>query len=215
VTPQAALLTDILLVDRCRDGDSDATRALFRQYKKRMHATLYRILGNSADVDDLMQDAFIQVFKSLSSYRGEAKLSTWIDRITVRVAYRHIRNRKKHPTPTGTMDDFEGQQSGARAQAASRQGIRRLYEAMATLPVASRVAFALHEIDGRSIAEVADIVGSAKSATKLRVWRARRAIFKIAARDPVLSEFIGDDTDGLFFYWMHKFGNIQFAGQPY
>lgn len=194
VTPQAALLTDILLVDRCKDGDTAATRALFRQYKKRMHATLYRILGNTADVEDLMQESFIQVFKSLPSFRGEAKLSTWIDRITVRVAFHHIRRKKKQPLPVGGMDDFEMHRSGASEEVASREGVRRLYKALATLPAASRIAFVLHEIDGRSVSEVAEIVGSAKSATKVRIWRARRALLKIACEDPVLSEFLGDDV---------------------
>lgn len=192
----AALVTDILLVDRCKDGDDAATRELFRLYQKRVHATLYRILGNSSEMDDLVQESFIQVFRGLHNFRGEARLATWIDRITVRVAYRHISRSKKVPFPTTEFDHMKSSDPTASDIAASKQGVSHLYRALAQLPPASRIAFALHEIDGKSIAEVATIVGAAKSATKLRVWRARRALMKIASTDPVLTQFIGDSIKG-------------------
>ena len=139
-----------------------------------------------------MQESFIRVFRSLHTYRGEARLSTWIDRITVRVAYQHMGKSKKIPTPTEQVDHLQATSASPHLQADSRAGVRQLYVALAQLPAASRIAFALHEIDGRSVAEVAEIVGAAKSATKLRIWRARRALFKIAGRDPVLAAFLSD-----------------------
>lgn len=187
----AALVTDILLVDRCKDGDDAATRELFRLYQKRVHSTLYRILGSSSEMDDLIQDSFIQVFRGLHNFRGEARLATWIDRITVRVAYRHISRSKKVPVPTTDFEHLQSSGPTPSALAASKQGVDHLYRALAQLPAASRIAFALHEIDGKSIAEVASIVGAAKSATKLRVWRARRTLMKIASGDPVLAQFLG------------------------
>jgi RNA polymerase sigma-70 factor (ECF subfamily) len=196
VATSAALITDILLVDRCKDGDDAATRELFRLYQKRVHATLYRILGNRSEMDDLMQEAFIQVFRGLHNFRGEAKLATWIDRITVRVAYRYISRRKKTPIPIEDYDYLQSSEPAPSALAASRQGVDHLYRALAQLPTSSRIAFALYEIDGKSVAEVATIVGAAKSATKLRIWRARRALMKIASSDPVLAEFLEDTTMG-------------------
>ena len=182
-----------MLVDRCTDGDCTATRALFRQYHTKVHATLYRILGSNRDLDDLIQESFIQVFKSLSGYRGEAKLSTWIDRITVRVAYRYIRGRQRQPLAFGDMHELQMPAAESGSQVASREGVRRLYAAMSKLPTALRIAFALHQIDGRTISEVATLVGASHAATKLRVWRGRRAIFKLAAQDPVLREFLMDE----------------------
>lgn len=192
----AALIADILLVDRCKDGDDAATRDLFRLYQKRVHATLYRILGSASEMDDLMQETFIQVFRGLQNFRGEAKLSTWIDRITVRVAYRHISRSKKVPMPIEDFDHVQSTGPTPSALAASKRGVDHLYRALAQLPASSRIAFALHEIDGKSVAEVAVIVGAAKSATKLRIWRARRALLKLAAADPVLAEFLEDVTMG-------------------
>lgn len=193
---QAALVTDILLVDRCKDGDDAATRELFRLYQKRVHATLYRILGNRSEMDDLMQETFIQVFRGLHNFRAEARLSTWIDRITVRVAYRYIGRSKKTPTPIEDFDHLQSTEPAPSTLAASRAAVDRLYDALAQLPASSRIAFALYEIDGKSVAEVASIVGAAKSATKLRIWRARRALMKIASSDPVLAEFLDGTTMG-------------------
>jgi DNA-directed RNA polymerase specialized sigma24 family protein len=70
--------------------------------------------------------------------------------------------------------------------------VRRFYAALAQLGAASRVAFALHEVDGRPVAEVARIVDASVTTTKLRIWRARRALMKKAENDPVLAEFLGE-----------------------
>ena len=83
------------------------------------------------------------------------------------------------------MDCRKAAWSRSRRRQAHRQAISRLS------PTA-RIAFALHELDGRSVAQVADCVGASVTATKLRIWRARRALFKEAANDPVLSEFLAD-----------------------
>lgn len=184
-------MTDLVLVDRCKDGEQAATRELFRQYQGRVHGTLYRILGANRDIDDLMQDSFIQIFRSLHNFRGESKLSTWIDRITVRVAYRYIGKKPKELVPVAELE-LDALAPAPSQQVFSREGVRRLYRALAELPPAARIAFALHEIDGRSVAEVAEIVGAAKSTTKLRIWRARRSLFKLAAKDPFLAELLSD-----------------------
>jgi RNA polymerase sigma-70 factor (ECF subfamily) len=139
-------------------------------------------------MDDLLQETFIEVFRSLPSFRGESRLSTWIDRIAVRVAYRYIKRQKKTPVPMEIAETATDISVGEQAYA--RQGVRHLYAALQSLPAAGRLAFALFEIDGRSLAEVADITNTSVTATKLRVWRARKQLLKLAAADPVLSDFL-------------------------
>src|SRR5204862_1051612 len=78
---------------------------------------------------------------------------------------------------------------GARRQLA-RDGVLRLYAVLDELSPAARLAFTLHEIDGRSLADTAELVGSSVTATKLRVWRARKRIEAVAAQDPILAEFL-------------------------
>ncbi len=188
-----AYVEDVLLVDRCLSGEPAATRELFRKHRTRVHASLYRVLGTNRDMDDLLQDAFLQVFQSLRGWRAEASLATWIDRVAVRVAYRYLstRGRRVHTEPMSSDDDAPGFEigPGARRQLA-RDGVRRLYATLDELSAEARLAFTLHEIDGRPIAEVAKLVGASVTATKLRVWRARKRIESAARIDPILREFV-------------------------
>ncbi|MEJ7603428.1 MAG: RNA polymerase sigma factor [Kofleriaceae bacterium] len=188
----AAYVEDVLLVDRCLTGEPAATRELFRRHRARVHASLFRVLGTNRDMDDLLQDAFLQVFQSLRGWRAEASLSTWIDRVAVRVAYRYLSQRgRRIQTEVLETDEVApaAHESGSRRQLA-RDGVKRLYAVLDQLSPAARLAFTLHEIDGRTITETAKLVGSSVTATKLRVWRARNRVEAAAAGDPVLSEFL-------------------------
>jgi RNA polymerase sigma-70 factor (ECF subfamily) len=195
VTVAAAYVEDVLLVDRCLTGEPAATRELFRRHRGRVHASLVRVLGSNRDMDDLLQEAFLQVFQSLRGWRAEASLATWIDRVAVRAAYRYLsqRARKIVTDPIADEDALPGgEPTGSRRQLA-RDGVRRLYAVLDELGAAARLAFTLHEIDGRPLAEVAELVGSSVTATKLRVWRARKKIDAAAAADPVLCEFLAKE----------------------
>jgi RNA polymerase sigma-70 factor, ECF subfamily len=193
VTVALAYVEDVLLVDRCLTGEPAATRELFRRHRMRVQACLYRVLGSNRDMDDLLQEAFIQVFRSLHNWRAEASLATWIDRVSVRVAYRYLSQRGRRIV-TEVLEGDEGgpdvEGPGAQRQLA-RDGVKRLYEVLDELGAASRLAFTLHEIDGRSVAETAQLVGSSVTATKLRIWRARKRVEQAATEDPILREFIG------------------------
>lgn len=183
-------LADLVLVDRCLEGEQAAARELFRVHQGRVQASLYRVLGSNRDMDDLLQETFIQVFKSLPRFRGESRLATWIDRIAVRVAYKYIA-RKKNQRLTLTVDeDMPVQTVEPTDRMVAREGVRRLYRALDQLSPAARIAFSLHAIDGRSVAEVADCIGASVTATKLRIWRARRALYKHAASDAILAQFL-------------------------
>src|ERR1051325_10061193 len=86
---------DVLLVDRCLTGEPAATRELFRRHRNRVHAWLFRVLESTQDMDDLLQEAFLQVSQSRRGWRAEASLATWIDRVAVRCAYRHLSQRQR------------------------------------------------------------------------------------------------------------------------
>ena len=186
----AAYVEDVLLVDRCLTGEPAASRELFRRHRNRVHASLFRVLGGNRDMDDLLQEAFLQVFQSLRGWRAEASLATWIDRVAVRVAYRYLSQRGRRVPTEPIHDEVSATDPhGARHQLA-RDGVKRLYAVLDELSPAARLAFTLHEIDGRTIAETARLVGSSVTATKLRVWRTRKRIEQAAVADPVLSEFL-------------------------
>jgi len=180
------------LVAACLKGDVAAQRALFRREYPRVNATIYRILGPTREVDDLVQETFIAAFRGLAKFRGDSRLSTWIDRIAVRVAFDHVRTRSRVPVPLGLAPGGDDVMGGSipDAQAHARDGLRRLYAELARLTPEARTAFALYAIDGRSIADVAKLVGTSIVTAKLRIWRARRELMKRAAEDPVLKELL-------------------------
>jgi RNA polymerase sigma-70 factor (ECF subfamily) len=183
---------DAELVAACVAGDALAQRALFRREYPRVNATVFRLVGSARDADDLVQETFIAVFRGLARFRGDSKLSTWIDRIAVRVVFHHIRSRGKTPISLDLIGDLEGASGTTDAQAHARDGLRRLYAALAELSAESRTAFALYAIDGRSIAEVAKLTQTSFVAAKCRIWRARRELVKKAKQDPVLAELVKD-----------------------
>ena len=157
---------------------------------------LGRICGSIAldRGEDALQETFIAVFRGLARFRGDAKLSTWIDRIAIRVVFHHLRANKRKPTlPIDVIGDVEGTGGTIEEQAHARDGLRRLYEALAELSPESRAAFALFAIDGRSITEVAQLTQTSFVAAKCRIWRARREIMKKAKVDPVLAELVKED----------------------
>jgi RNA polymerase sigma-70 factor (ECF subfamily) len=190
LVPRTEPADDGELVAACIGGDRQAQRTLFRREYARVHATVFRILGSSRDVDDLVQETFIAAFRALPAFRGDARLSTWIDRIAVRGVFHHLRTKKATSAiPLDTLGDLD---SGGRVddQAYARDGLRRLYAALAKLTPEARTAYALYAIDGRTIKEVAEITGSTRITAKTRIWRARREVEKRAAADPVLAELL-------------------------
>jgi len=180
------------LVRACATGDRAAQTRLFRAEVQRVHALLHRVLGTSAAIEDLVQESFIRVFRSLPGFRGEAQLSTWIGRIALRVAFEHLRTVRPAPVLLKAVPDVPSDDPDAERQLAAREGLRRLYRILDRLDAKLRIAFTLHVIDGRSQHEVASLMSATLVATKTRVWRARREVDKRARLDPLLAAFVTD-----------------------
>lgn len=189
--PQHTLgaLDDHDLVERCVAGDRAAQRHLFDREKRRVFATLCRILGPNQQLEDLLQEVFLSVFRSIGTFRGEASLSTWIDRCAVRAALGHMRSRRRVSLEL-VVEQVPSDDPGAERRALGREATRRLYAVLEGLDPAQRLAFTLHAVDGRRLPEVAELTGASLVATKARVWRARRYLEKRASVDPVLSDYV-------------------------
>jgi RNA polymerase sigma-70 factor (ECF subfamily) len=183
---------DLVLAARCVSGERAAQRALFDRERRRVHAALYRILGSNAPMDDLVQEAFLEIFRSLRGYRGEASLGTWIDRCTVRVAYAHLTRKRPKVTQLELLPEIPSHDASAEQRVLAREAARRLYAELDRIEPVPRLAFTLHAIDGRSLAEVATLMDATLAATKVRVWRARQALEKRARKDPLLASFLDE-----------------------
>ncbi len=155
-----------------------------------MHHVLFRVLGSNREIEDVVQDAFVQIFRSLPSYRGESSLARWCCTIAMRAAYAVIDKRRRTPWGAEDAADLHDDGPGLAERLATRRAAARLYQALEKIDDKHRVAFALAVLDERPLQEVAELTESSVSAVKTRVFRARRELLRRAAKDPVLSSYL-------------------------
>jgi RNA polymerase sigma-70 factor, ECF subfamily len=182
---------DRRLAGRCARGERLAQEQLFEDQCERVHVVLFRILGSNRDMEDLVQEAFVALFRSLASYRGEASLATWTDRIAARTAFRYLSRRRDQVVHLELVEAQEtAVAEGPDRDTDARALGRRLYGVLERLDPKYRIAFALHVIDERPISEVAEILEISAVAAKTRIWRARRQIQRRLRTDPMLRELL-------------------------
>ncbi len=187
---------DLALAQRAASGERAAQRQVFLEQRAHVHRALYRILGSNRDLEDLLQDSFVEIFRALPSFRGNSTLGRWCQTIAVRVAYLTISRRRPPTVDLALVDDQLANDVDVRRTVQMREAARRLYAALDRIEPKQRIAFALAVIDGKSLSEVAELTGSTAFATKTRVWRARRELMRRAAKDAVLSGYLHELEGG-------------------
>lgn len=165
--------SDLSIVRRALNGDGDAFGSLFHLHKHRVYAVILRMTKNTAEADDLTQDVFIQVFRKLSTFRGESALSTWLHRIAVTTALMHFRRQAPRQVSFDDPHDQDGvpitKRELGRHDDRLRYSLDRiaLSRALETLPHGYRTIFELHEIKGYGHREIAGLlhcsIGNSKS----------------------------------------------------
>jgi RNA polymerase sigma-70 factor (ECF subfamily) len=179
------------LVDRARRRDPAATQELFLMHVETLHRLVRRLIGPRGDVDDLVQSAFFEAFRSLPSFRGDAAFSTWLTRIALRVTMNAIGRRP----PTVSLAELTAAAADPRSpgpdperSAAAREGLAHVDALLGRMSAKRRAAFVLHVLEGHSVEEVAEILGASASAVRVRVHDARREIERGVQED---SRFVG------------------------
>jgi RNA polymerase sigma-70 factor, ECF subfamily len=187
---------DLELARRAGTGDRVAQRELFLEQRVNVHRALYRILGSNRDLEDLLQDAFIEIFRALPSFRGDSTLGRWCQTIAVRIAYLTISRRRPPTVELSLVEDVVAGGADVRRHTQVREATRRLYSALERIEAKQRIAFALAVIDGKSLAEVAELTDSTLFAVKTRVWRARRELMRRVGKDAVLTAYVEELQGG-------------------
>lgn len=181
------------VVARSRAGDVDAFRALYRTHRPQVARLVQRILGPDSEVEDVIQEAFVQVYRSLPSFQGTSMLSTWIHRVAVNVALQHIRRRKRQRSgPVTVMSEPPEPSTGEPAMEEDLQMRRRmtkLYAALEALSEKKRAVFVLHELEGLSAEEIAKVMKAPLITVRTRLFYARRALYAALSRDPDFGEW--------------------------
>ncbi|MDX2089379.1 MAG: RNA polymerase sigma factor [Kofleriaceae bacterium] len=179
VDPAPATISSERL-DACRRGDRGALDEVFRAHAAAIERLLSRVVGPRADVEDLLQETFAAAIEAFPRFRGEASVKTWLHRIALNVAHKHLRHpRHRRDVPLEDVHEAEAPMVAAQWGLAAR-----LYVHLDTLDARKRIAFVLHVVGELPIAEIAALTGASKAATKSRIFWARRALLKRLERDP-------------------------------
>jgi RNA polymerase sigma-70 factor, ECF subfamily len=176
------------VLERAKAGDREAFRELFRRHRADVARLAYRMIGNQADLEDIVQDVFLQVHRSLSDFRGQSKFTTWLHRVTVNVVLMNRRAAKSRPVFAAEALVDEDLEGGHRPdeEASRNQRVAAFRRVLERLPEKKRTVFVLHEIEGLSPAEISEIVDAPVLTVRTRLFYARRELCELMQAEPTL-----------------------------
>lgn len=173
--------SDLDLVRHAQEGDPDAFAYLFNAHKSRLYSVCLRMTNNTAEAEDLTQDAFMQIFRKLGTFRGDSALSTWLYRIAVNTVLMHF--RKKALRQVSLDEPFNQDAKQVRREYGSKDGrltgsVDRiaLTRAIRELPEGYRTIFLLHEVEGYEHQEIAELLDCSVGNSKSQLHKAKLRI---------------------------------------
>jgi RNA polymerase sigma-70 factor (ECF subfamily) len=176
---QGAKLTEAEAIERAKQGDGEAFQFLYNLHKRRVYSLCLRMTGNTASAEDLTQEAFLQLFRKIGTFRGESAFSTWLHRMSVNVVLMQLRKKSLPVVPIdetmegedeGTVRKEPGAPDGRLAGAIDRLQLQR---AVDELPPGYRTIFVLHDVEGYEHNEIAGMVGCSIGNSKSQLHKAR------------------------------------------
>ena len=167
------------LIEKARHGDAEAFQALYDKHKRRVYSLCLRMTANTAEAEDLTQEAFLQLYRKIGTFRGESAFSTWLHRLSVNVVLMHLRKKSLpvvslEETTQAGEDDTPKKDFGAEDLALAGSIDRlQLQKAVDDLPPGYRTIFVLHDVEGYEHNEIATIVGCSIGNSKSQLHKAR------------------------------------------
>ncbi len=165
-------------IARAQQGDAEAFEALYHLHKRRVYSLCLRMTANTAAAEDLTQEAFLQLFRKIGTFRGESAFSTWLHRMAVNVVLMQLRKKGLPVVPL--EDTFENEEEAARKEPGADDvrligSIDRLQlkRAIEDLPHGYRTIFLLHDVEGYEHNEIATMVGCSIGNSKSQLHKAR------------------------------------------
>lgn len=179
--------TDTELIERIGKGDNEALELLVSRYEGLVYNLAYRMLGNRDDAEDVLQDTFFNVIRSIDKFQSRSSFSTWLYRVATNAALTKLRKRsRRDKSETEFLDEANSVQKLAHAghkltdwsespsdRLLNSEARKKMDEAIDELPEMYRVVFVLRDVEGLPAAEVAEVLGLSVAAVKSRLHRAR------------------------------------------
>jgi len=172
------------LLQQCLKRDRKAQRQLFDFYKHKVHDLVFKSLGPKFDVDDIIQQAFIEVFKSISYFKGDSSFDTWVYRICVKVCTNQLRKKYRKRQPQIIFDsqqadtEIDTTDGGPFADLEKKELERAIYDALDKLDAEKRITVVMYEMDGRSLEEIAQATNIPLGTVKSRLFHGRKMLEK-------------------------------------
>ena len=171
--------TDEELVARCLGGDTESFNTLIRRWERPIYALAYRVIGHEDEARDVCQDTFLRAFRGLRGFKGQARFSSWLYRITLNLCRDWIRRQRRTPVvpaPDGIdLDEIADRQAAPVdlvEDRLARQDLNRsVVKAMRALSEEQRTAVILKEYHGLTFQEIADLLGCPLSTVKTRLYQ--------------------------------------------
>ncbi|HEY8055764.1 MAG TPA: sigma-70 family RNA polymerase sigma factor [Terriglobales bacterium] len=191
VAAAAALADEHELVRRAQAGDLSAFEVIVQRYEHRIYRLVLRMMGNSADTEDVLQETFLKVFSKLKQFQEQSRLYTWMVRIAVNEALMKLRKRRGNvisldaevASEEGPMvREIEDSRPNPEAQLQTTELGDLLQSSLEALPLGYRMVFQLRDIEELSTAETAEALGLSEAAVKSRLLRARLQLHKRLGR---------------------------------
>jgi RNA polymerase sigma-70 factor (ECF subfamily) len=176
--PQGDRLSEAEAIERAKQGEAESFEILYHLHKRRVYSLCLRMTANTAEAEDLTQEAFLQLFRKIATFRGESAFSTWLHRMAVNVVLMHLRKKGLSLVPLEdtleTEEETPRKELGAAdAQLAGSVDRLQLERAIAALPPGYRSIFVLHDVEGYEHNEIAEMVGCSIGNSKSQLHKAR------------------------------------------
>jgi RNA polymerase sigma-70 factor, ECF subfamily len=174
--------------------ERQAFHEIYQKHHRRVHAICLRMTQNASDAEDLTQEVFIHLFRTIGSFRGDSAFTTWLHRLTVNQVLMHFRKRKVRPELTTKDGTLPTQISSAAIDATRMRVVDRilLSEIIAKLPDGYREAVVLHDIEGLQHHEIAARKGRSVGTSKSQLHKAKAMLRQLIAQPGPSAPFVTD-----------------------
>lgn len=187
-------LTEAEAIRQAKDGDAAAFEYLYKAHCRRIYGVCLRITKNRAEAEDLTQQAFLQLFRKIGTFRGESGLSTWLHRVTVNIALMHLRRKKPAEILATDMErdssNGEGSLEHGPGDTSMLGAIERLnlMRSIRKLPAGYKQLFLLHDVMGYRHSEIAKLVGCSTGCSKSQLHKARKRLRRLLQGEQARAE---------------------------
>lgn len=165
------------LIEASKRGDNPARRQLYELYARAMFNICYRMMNSREDAEDVLQDAFVQAFTKLDTFRYESTFGAWLKRIVINTCINTINKRKVDLLLTDDMYYFSNRSEEEEPELPLT--VKDVERAMEQLPEGGRLIFSLYLLEGYDHVEIAEILGITESTSKSQFMRAKRKVYEI------------------------------------